>query len=64
MAKMIKDTAKITCDVCGQEFAFARVIKPWADPNSKDDVPFKGMVRRCKCGSFDKEGNDVKKLVG
>ena len=61
---MIKDSTKVVCDTCGQNVAFVKVIKPWSDPNLKDDVPFKGMVRRCKCGTFDGEGKDIKKLVG
>jgi hypothetical protein len=64
MAKMIKDTVKAVCGTCGANYVFARVIKPWADPATEGDAPFKGMVRRCKCGSFDSQGKDVKKLVG
>jgi hypothetical protein len=64
MAKMIKDSTKVVCDTCGQNVIFARVIKPWADAATAGDAPFKGMVRRCKCGSFDTQGKDVKKLVG
>lgn len=64
MAKMIKDTAELLCPTCGQKLAFVRVIKTYVDASKSGDQPFKGMIRRCKCGSFDKQGVDQKALVG
>ncbi|MBF0199124.1 MAG: hypothetical protein HQL32_15520 [Planctomycetes bacterium] len=64
MAKMIKDSTKLVCPKCGEDVAFARVFKTWVDPKKDGDTQFRGMVRRCKCGSFDASGQNVKSLVG
>ena len=64
MAKMVKDTQKLICPRCSKEILYARVVKTWVDPSKKGDRMFKGMIHRCQCGVFDKEGRDVKALVG
>ena len=64
MAKMIKDTVELACPICAQKYSYARVVKTWIDPAAKNDLPFKGMIRRCKCGSFDQQGRDQKSIVG
>lgn len=63
MAKMVKDTAKSICKVCGEEQTFARVYKTWADPSDPKDRPYRGMISRCKCGTLDSQGRDVSAIV-
>lgn len=63
MAKMVKETVKHICKVCGAEVLHAKAFKTWADPAKKGDRPFKGMIRRCKCGIFDSTGRNMAGII-
>ena len=62
MGKMVKDSKKVVCKVCNKNVTFAKVIKSFSDPKT-NYKPFRGMVRRCECGTFDKSGRDVGAIV-
>lgn len=66
MAKMVKDTKKVTHSITGQEGAWVKVVKPFSDPDNPKDESYLGMAFRVNDGKtvLDKEGRDITHILG